>query len=70
MLEKNLQNVDYKIGDLVPVWWYTGTTNENGRNVALVLDIRPYIGLYEKDFKYILKLVAPSTKRGWLEMTT
>lgn len=58
----------YKIGDLYPVWWSTGIT-EDEWNYAYILAIRPYVGPYEKEFKYILRLSAPSTKRGWVEMT-
>ena len=57
-----------KIGDSIKVWWRTFTKSENGQNLAEILEIRPYTGPY-KEFTHIVKLRAPSTKNGWLEMT-
>ncbi len=59
----------YKIGDKCPVWWNTGETNEDGRPLGTVLAVRPYTGAYPQWFTQIVRLTAPSTKRGWLEMS-
>jgi hypothetical protein len=63
-----MEEYSVKIGDLYPVWWYTGS---NPENMATVLDIRSYTGIFKEHYNVILKLSAPypSTKRGWLEMT-
>jgi len=57
-----------KVGDLYPVWWSTGV-REGEQNMAMILEIRPYDGRWQDDFTHILKLKAPNTDRGWLEMT-
>jgi hypothetical protein len=58
----------YTIGDKIPVWWSTFDKNEKGENMATIISIRDYKGPF--DFcNLILKLTAPNTKRGWLEMT-
>lgn len=56
-----------KVGDLYPVWWYTGKTREDGHNMAVVIEVRPYVVRYPEIFYTILKLSAPHTKRGWVE---
>jgi hypothetical protein len=58
----------YNVGDKIPVWWTTFDKDENGNNLAFVLEIRDYIGPFDFCSK-ILKLTCPNTKRGWIEMT-
>lgn len=58
----------YKIGDKYPVWWTTHEQDEEGRNIATILGVRDYIGPFDFCDK-ILKLTAPGTKYGWVEMT-
>jgi hypothetical protein len=58
----------YAVGDKIPVWWSTFEKNENGENLAVVLEVRDYVGPLDFCDK-ILKLTAPSTKKGWIEMT-
>jgi hypothetical protein len=65
----NVMAKDYKVGDDVEVWWTTGRTAENGRPLAKILEIRPYEGPMKQYSSLILRLTAPSTKKGWLEMT-
>jgi hypothetical protein len=58
----------YNVGEKIPVWWNTFEQDEKGNNIATILEIRDYVG--PLDFcEKILKLTAPGTKRGWLEMT-
>jgi hypothetical protein len=58
----------YKVGDKIRVWWNTFDKDDNGNNLAFILEIRDYTGPL-KYIKEILKLTAPGTKRGWIEMT-
>lgn len=58
----------YQVGDKIPVWWTTYEKNDKGENIAFVLEVRDYIGPLDFCDK-ILKLTAPTTKRGWVEMT-
>ena len=58
----------YVVGDKIPVWWTTFEQDGDGNNLAVVLGIRDYVGPLDFCDK-ILKLTAPSTKRGWIEMT-
>lgn len=54
-----------KVGDLFKVWWYTGSTPPN---MAAILEIKPYEGKYKEHFTYVLKLYAPNTELGYIEM--
>lgn len=54
-----------KVGDLYPVWWSTESTPPNK---ARILEIKSYRGRYPQDFNAVLRLSAPGTKQGWLEM--
>lgn len=60
--------MNHKIGEKIPVWWNTFEKDELGNNVAIILDIRDYKGPFDFCSK-LLKLSAPGTKRGWVEMT-
>jgi hypothetical protein len=53
-----------KVGAKLHVWWNTGTSN----NMATVLAILPYTGRYTEHFDCVLRLTAPNTRAGWLEM--
>lgn len=55
-----------KVGDLYHVWWDTG--NDEQPNMAVVMAILPYHGLYSEHFDAVLRLSAPKTRRGWMEM--
>lgn len=52
-----------KIGSKIHVWWECGEDN-----MATVLAVFPYTGLYQNFFNCVLRLSCPETKRGWLEM--
>lgn len=56
-----------KVGDEYPVWWFTGK-KVGSWNYARVLEINNYQGKYPEHFTAELKLAAPNTKRGWMEM--
>jgi hypothetical protein len=56
-----------KEGDLYPVWWSTGV-REGAWNLARIIGVQPYTGRYPESFTHVLKLHAPNTDRGWLEM--
>jgi hypothetical protein len=58
-----------KVGDEYPVWWDTEDGRPAGKHKARVLEIRPYTGPYTGIFDSVIKLAAPSTKKGWLELT-
>jgi hypothetical protein len=58
------------IGDEVPVWWDTEDGRPAGQHKARILAARPYTGPHPTlGYHAILKLAAPTTKRGWMEMT-
>lgn len=50
------------------VWWHTGRTDAQGRPVARVLAVLPYKGRYPEAFNAVLRLAAPQTRAGHLEM--
>lgn len=58
-----------KVGDLYPVWWATGKRDEQGRPLARIIEIQPYTGRYPHWFTHTLRLHAPETRKGWLEMS-
>ena len=52
-----------QINDMIPTWF---SKDKTGR--SRVLGVRPYDGRYRKDFKWFVKLTAPGTLSGYLEM--
>jgi len=52
-----------QIGDKVLTWF---SDQSDGKSV--VIDVTPYTGRYKDDFTHVLKLSAPRTRRGWMEM--
>jgi hypothetical protein len=56
-----------KIGDMYPVWWWQPRKDEQGRNLARIINIEPYKGRYPELFSQVLTLTA-DTKSGQLEM--
>jgi hypothetical protein len=52
-----------------PTWWATPQgKNEDGYYMAKVMGGFPYTGRYPEFFNYVLKLEAPGTSQGYLEM--
>jgi hypothetical protein len=51
-------------GRKIKVWWETGEPD----NMATILEVLPYTGRYPEFCDCVLKLPAPRTRRGWLEM--
>lgn len=58
-----------QVGDLYPVWWSTDKRDGQGRPLAKVIAILPYTGRYPQWFNAVLRLHAPDTRNGWLEMS-
>jgi len=54
-----------KVGAMIRVWWKC----DNNRNMATILAILPYTGRYPKFSDCVLRLSAPGTNRGWVEMS-
>lgn len=52
-----------KVGDKVLTWF---SDNPDGKST--VLEVTPYTGLYTDMYTHVLKLTAPRTSRGWMEM--
>lgn len=57
-----------EVGALYPVWWATGKRNAEGTPLARVLAVLPYRGRYPQHFNAVLRLHAPNTASGQLEM--
>ena len=53
----------YKVGDPYPTWF-----SDKPSGCSTILAIEPYRGRYTMYFTHVLRLSAPRTKRGWLEM--
>lgn len=60
-----MKDFKFKVGDEIKVWWFTNTPN----NMATIIEILPYKGLYKQFFDCVLKLTAPNTRWGWVEMS-
>lgn len=52
-----------EVGDKIQVWW---RTDDNNR--ATILAVLPYTGKFPKFFNCVLRLTAPNTEKGYLEM--
>lgn len=55
----------YKI---VPTTWDVWWAGDQPDGSASVLAVFPYDGVYKELFTHVLRLSAPNTRRGWLEM--
>ena len=53
----------YKVGDKISTWF---SDADNG--MSTVLSVTPYSGRYPQWFKLVIRVTAPRTKRGWMEM--
>lgn len=53
----------YRIGDKVETFFSDAPDGK-----STVLEVEPYRGRYTQYFTVVLKLTAPRTKRGWIEM--
>lgn len=51
-----------------PVWWDTDDGRPAGQHVARVISCAPYTGHYPQWFTHVLKLTAPRTRSGTLDM--
>jgi len=52
-----------KVGDRVPTWF-----SEQADGRSTVLAVEPYTGRYPQWFAYSIRVTAPRTKRGWMEL--
>lgn len=52
-----------KVGDLYPTWF-----SGEDHGCSTILAILPYTGRYPQWFNCVLRLTAPNTVRGWVEM--
>ncbi len=52
-----------KLGDLVN-YWFGGNKNNN----ATVIGVRRYDGKFAESFNWFVKLTAPNTGQGWMEV--
>ena len=48
-----------KIGDRIDTWF---------NPKAKIISIFPYTGCYEKVFSKVIRVTAPRTNRGWMEI--
>jgi hypothetical protein len=53
-----------KVGDKVLTWF---SDKPDGKST--ILEVRPYDGCYKQWFKYVVRVSAPRTSRGWMEMS-
>ena len=54
----------YKPGDKIRTWF-----SENADGMSTVLKVSAYTGRYTHlGYKQVLKVTAPRTRRGWLEL--
>lgn len=53
---------------LAPESWPTWWPGDRPDGSATVLSIQPYTGRYPEAFNYVLRVAAPRTDRGWLEI--
>ena len=58
--DKNL-----RVGSKVQGWWSQAAPG----NMATVMEVLPYRGHFTEFYDCVLRLTAPNTGRGWLEMS-
>jgi len=51
------------VGDKVLTWF-----SDESDGKSTVLEVIPYTGRYTDMYTHVLKLTAPRTSRGWMEM--
>jgi hypothetical protein len=52
-----------RVGDMMSTWF-----SDDASGLSRVLAVEPYRGKYPQWFSWVVKLTAPRTKRGWMEM--
>ena len=52
-----------KAGDMIQTWF-----SGNKEGFSRILEVRPYDGMFRQDFKWFVKVTAPRTMAGFLEM--
>lgn len=56
-------NAQPKVGDKIPTWF-----SDRADLHSTVLEVLPYEGKYPEHFSCVLRLTAPRTRRGSIEM--
>jgi hypothetical protein len=52
-----------KVGDMMSTWF-----SDQPDGMSRVLAVEPYRGRYTQWFAWTVRLTAPRTRRGWMEM--
>ncbi len=53
-----------RVGDKIETW-FSGEPDGKSR----VLAVEPYRGRYTEFFTHVVRVTAPNTRRGWMEMS-
>jgi hypothetical protein len=62
------EELTFNVGDEYPVWWETYDKRPGGQHKAKIFEVMPYRGKFTEHFTVVLKLTAPKTKKGYVEM--
>lgn len=52
-----------KVGSQMTTWF-----SDRADGLSTVLAVEPYRGRYPQFFRWVVRLTAPRTRRGWMEM--
>lgn len=52
-----------KVGDLIETWF-----SDKPSGMSTILAVEPYRGKYTQWFTYTLRVTAPRTRNGWMEL--
>ena len=52
-----------RVGDMIATWF-----SDEPSGLSRVLAVSPYEGRYPQWFKWNLRVTAPRTRRGWMEI--
>ena len=66
---KNQETVNNLVGKHYPVWWKTDKVDLEHGNIARILKVEEYTGLYKESFTHVLTLSDTNTRRGYTEMS-
>jgi hypothetical protein len=61
---KDGSGVKPKVGQQISTWF---SDAESG--LSTIMDVRPYTGKFKTDYTWIIRVTAPRTVRGWMEMS-
>jgi hypothetical protein len=63
VLVRQQSGAHMKVGDKIETWF---SDMPDGKSTIIAID--PYRGKYPQWFRHVLRVTAPRTKRGWLEV--